>query len=154
MRLWLLSVLTAFCACSLVAYSTILARSSVMAMAMDERNSPASLQCPGSSPSRQPKQSMQKPKAKTKEKKPATLHNGAHLRHSIRKKQNIGEDNFSSCKDGAHLKSVSSIPEISHNRCDMTLLTLSHKIFQVMPLDIVGEIPNIDPAVLLGRLAH
>ena len=33
------------------------------------------------------------------------------------------------------------------------MLTLSHEIFQMMPLDIVGQIANIDTTVLLGRIA-
>lgn len=32
-------------------------------------------------------------------------------------------------------------------------LTLPHEILQVMPLDIVGQVTDIDPAVLLGRVA-
>lgn len=32
--------------------------------------------------------------------------------------------------------------------------TLSHEIFQVVPFDIIGQIANIDAAVLLGRIAH
>jgi len=51
------------------------------------------------------------------------FHNPASLRHSIRKKQNIGKENFSS---------------------------LSHKILKVMPLDIIRKVTHIDPAVLLG----
>ena len=35
----------------------------------------------------------------------------------------------------------------------MTLLTLSHKIFQMMPFDIVGKVAHIDATVLLGRFA-
>lgn len=42
----------------------------------------------------------------------------------------------------------------SHARHDMTLLTLSHKVFQMMPFDIVREVAHIDATVLLGRLAH
>ena len=34
------------------------------------------------------------------------------------------------------------------------LLTLSHKIFQVMPFHIVGEVPNVDSTFLLGRFAY
>lgn len=86
----------------------------------------------------------------------ATLRIGAHLRHSIRKKQNIGEENFSSCTAWEHppvsLKSnqqLSRSPPIA-----TTLLTLSHKIFKVMPLDIVGKVSHIDPTVLLGRIAN
>lgn len=104
--------------------------------------SPASLQYSrGTSPSRQPKQSMEVPRrSQDKRKKPAKLHNGAHLRHSVRKKQDIGEDDLSSCKRKRRgpPMSVSSIPGSARNRYDMTLLTLSHEIFQVMPLDIVG----------------
>jgi hypothetical protein len=31
--------------------------------------------------------------------------------------------------------------------------TLTHKILEVMPLDIVAEVANIDPTVLLGAVA-
>lgn len=31
--------------------------------------------------------------------------------------------------------------------------TLSHEIFEVMPLDIICQIANIDATVLLGRIA-
>jgi hypothetical protein len=32
--------------------------------------------------------------------------------------------------------------------------TLSHEILQVMPLDVVGQIPHIDTTVLLGRISN
>jgi hypothetical protein len=35
-----------------------------------------------------------------------------------------------------------------------TKLTLAHEIFEVMPLDIVGEVADVDTAVLLGVFAY
>jgi hypothetical protein len=34
------------------------------------------------------------------------------------------------------------------------LLTLAHKVLQVVPLDIVGEVADVDTAVLLRVFAH
>jgi hypothetical protein len=73
---------------------------------------------------------------------PCSMIKGAHLRHSVRKKQNIGKENFASCSK----VSICS-PSICHLFGHFP--TLTHEIFQVMPFDIIGQVTDVDTSILL-----
>ena len=142
-RFWLLRVLTACCACSLVAYSTILVWSEWVPNGRETpRTYPHPYISSGQSPNPSIQASNQKGKARdtaisTHRRPPSTFHSEA-TKHQQREPLQLW-DNLISL----------TVADLDRNQP-----TLSHKVFQMMPFHIVGQITDIDVTFLLRRITN
>lgn len=153
-------MLTAFCACSLVAYSTILVHVSktIASHISGKKHSPASLQCPDNQA--QPVNPTVHARKPENHEKSGSRKGTSHSTHWRPPSTFHSEEVTHRQREPLQLQSTTTHHRSAFHRSQRqpppprSWLTLSHKILEVMPLDIVGKVADIDSAVLLGGIAN